>query len=125
MLKSETLESKLIYIIGDSHALAFQNKMLTLPKNKINFLPKLLYIRGLSIENILNGQNLRTEINNFLLQSNLVAEHNLPASLSETRNILNEQYSSKKLILLRILKGIDNLLDVQFVLKETTSNFEL
>ena len=94
MLKSETLESKLVYIIGDSHALAFQNKMLTLPKNKINFLPKLLYIRGLSIENILNGQNLRPEINSFLLQSNLVAENNLPSSLSETKNILNEQYAT-------------------------------
>ena len=56
MLKTENLDSKLIYIIGDSHALAFQNKLLTLPEHKINFLPKLLYIRGLSIENILNGQ---------------------------------------------------------------------
>ena len=94
MLKSETFESKLIYIIGDSHALAFQNKMLTLPNYKINFLPKLLYIRGLSIDNILNGQNLRPEINNFLLQSNLVAENNLPSSLSQTRNVLNEQYAT-------------------------------
>ena len=94
MLKSETLESKLIYIIGDSHALAFQNKMLTLPEYKINFLPKLLYIRGLSIDNILNGQNLRPEISHFLLQSNLVAENNLPSSLSEKKYVLNEQYAT-------------------------------
>ena len=94
MLKTENLDSKLIYIIGDSHALAFQNKLLTLPEHKINFLPKLLYIRGLSIENILNGQNFRGEVNNFLLQSNLVAENNLPSSLSNTRSILNEQYAT-------------------------------
>ena len=40
-------------------------------------------------------------------------------------NILNEQYSSRKFILLKILKGIESLLDVQLVLKKFTSNFEL
>ena len=39
MLKTENLETKVIYVIGDSHALAFQNKLLTLPDHKINFLP--------------------------------------------------------------------------------------
>jgi hypothetical protein len=94
MLKTETLDTKLIYVIGDSHALAFQNKLITLPDNKINFLPKLLYIRGLSIENILNGQNLREEIKNLILQSNLAAENNLPSSLTNNKNILNEQYAT-------------------------------
>ena len=91
MLKTENLETKVIYVIGDSHALAFQNKLLTLPDHKINFLPKLTYIRGLSIENILKGQNLRNEINNLLIQSNLVAENNLPSSLSQTKHLI-EQY---------------------------------
>ena len=52
MLKKETLDSKIIYILGDSHALAFKNKMLSFSDYKINFLPKLIYIRGLSIENL-------------------------------------------------------------------------
>ena len=93
MLKTENLETKVIYVIGDSHALAFQNKLLTLPDHKINFLPKLTYIRGLSIENILKGQNLRNEINNLLIQSNLDVENNLPSSLSQTKHLI-EQYAT-------------------------------
>jgi hypothetical protein len=94
MLKTESLDSKVIYVIGDSHALAFKNKLLTLPEYKINFLPKLLYVRGLSIENILNGQNIREEIKNLILESNLAAENNLPSSLSNNKIILNEQYAT-------------------------------
>ena len=96
MHKYEINETKSIFIIGDTHSLAFKNKILNYPDYKLNIKTDVLCLDDLKTNNIVINGNLRKEIFDFFRENTLVDTKGTPTQLSEEIYSIRKHYLSRQ-----------------------------
>ncbi len=89
-----TVSPKTIHVIGDSHALAFKHKSISLPDLGMIFSANVSYIRGLQPDTILPNGKLNSGIAQFLINEGLISSDGRPAALTNDPAILSEHYAT-------------------------------
>ena len=96
MHKYSVNETKSIIIIGDTHSLAFKNKILNYSDYKLNIKTDVLCLDDLKTNNIVINGNLRKEIFDFFRENTLVDTKGTPTQLSEEIYSIRKHYLSRQ-----------------------------
>jgi len=84
--------TKSFLVVGDTHTLAFKNKILNYPDYKLNIKTDVLSINGLKTDNIVINGSLRPEFFNFLKEHTIVDNKGFPVAMTEDIDSYRKHY---------------------------------
>lgn len=84
---------KTLYVVGDSHVLGFKGKSITLAEFGLVINTSVQYIRGLTAETLVSGQQIHPELAAFFLQQGIITKEGVRAAASADPVLIAEQYS--------------------------------
>lgn len=93
-MKVESNYLKTIYVIGDSHALAFRNKSITISDLGLMYSTTVSYLRGFQPSYISKNGTLNPAIAQFIFEQGLISDDGSPAALTNDQLVLSEQYAT-------------------------------
>jgi hypothetical protein len=84
---------KTVHVIGDSHVLGFKGKSIVMSEFGLVINTSVLYVRGLTADKLVQGQQLHPELVNYFLQQGIITKEGVRAAASADAGVIAEQYS--------------------------------
>jgi hypothetical protein len=94
MARIEPASLKTVHVIGDSHALAFRGKSISLPEYGMVVNASVEFIGGLTMDQLVTGRQLRPEIVNYFLRNGIITREGIKAAATTDSMVTGVQYAS-------------------------------
>lgn len=94
MARIETSTLKTVHVIGDSHALGFKAKSVSMPQYGIVANASVEYISGMSTDKFVENRQLRPEIAQYFLRHGIITREGVRAAATADSSVTGAQYAT-------------------------------
>lgn len=94
MAQIEPSALKTVHVIGDSHALGFKGKCVSMPDYGIVVNASVEYIVGLTTDKLVENRQLRPEIVHYFLRNGIITKEGVKAAATADQMVIGAQYAT-------------------------------
>jgi hypothetical protein len=94
MARIDAAALKTVHVVGDSHALAFKGKSVSLPDYGLVVNASVEYVPGLTTDKLVTGRQLHPEIAQYFLRTGIITKEGVRAAATEDGVVIGAQYAS-------------------------------